>query len=398
MVGICTALLVRKRKILGWHSRASTRSTSVLKRKLADLESRAEDLRQEIEATQATRSPQNGEIRVWMDGAFDMMHFGHANAFRKGRALGTHLVVGINDDASITQCKGGPPIMSEDERLASVRACKWVDEVVPGVPYIMSEQYLDWAIKEYKIDIVVHGDDPCIVDGRDVYESARKLGIYRTIPRTEGVSTTEIVGRMLLSTREHHAKGNDPLRRESVTEEEPSRAEEPEVFIRESKFLTTSQMMRLFAQYCTPPRDDARIVYVDGGWDMFHAGHVDFLRNASKLGDYLLVGVHSDAVVNRHRGQNFPILNQQERVLSVLACRYTSDIVIDPPWNLTPEMISALNISVVAHGTTHDHNEDERDPYEIPKRMGIFVTIPSRTGTRDRRPRENQPLRSLHIA
>ena len=56
---------------------------------------------------------------------------------------------------------------------------------------------------------------------------------------------------------------------------------------------------------------------------MFHAGHVDFLAAAAQLGDYLLVGVHSDAVVNRHRGQNLPILNQQERVLSVLACRFT---------------------------------------------------------------------------
>ncbi len=52
-------------------------------------------------------------IVVWMDGAFDMMHFGHMNAFRQvqrrqsqlvrdthfqGRSLGTRLVVGINDD------------------------------------------------------------------------------------------------------------------------------------------------------------------------------------------------------------------------------------------------------------------------------------------------------------
>jgi bifunctional ADP-heptose synthase (sugar kinase/adenylyltransferase) len=31
-----------------------------------------------------------------MDGAFDMMHFGHMNAFRQGRQLGTYLVVGVN--------------------------------------------------------------------------------------------------------------------------------------------------------------------------------------------------------------------------------------------------------------------------------------------------------------
>jgi len=148
--------------------------------------------------------------------------------------------------------------------------------------------------------------------------------------------------------------------------------------LRESKFLPTSTMYRLFADGCGAPPAGARVVYVDGGWDMFHAGHVAFLREAAALGDFLLVGVHSDAVVNRHRGCNFPLLNQQERVLSVLACRHTGDVVIDPPWYLTREMIAALNIAVVAHGTTQDRNMDDRDPYEVPRQMGIFSTIPSK--------------------
>merc|ERR1711998_546759 len=113
-----------------------------------------------------------------MDGAFDMMHFGHVNAFRQGRQLGTYLVVGVNSDASITACKG-PPVMNDSERVGAVQGCKWVDEVVLDVPYIMNEEYLSYIIEKYRIDYVVHGDDPCIVDGKDVYETARKLGKYR---------------------------------------------------------------------------------------------------------------------------------------------------------------------------------------------------------------------------
>jgi cytidyltransferase-like protein len=116
------------------------------------------------------------EIRIWMDGAFDMMHYGHMNAFRQGKSLGTTLIVGVNDDETITQCKG-KPVFDEKERVNTVKACKWVDEVVEGVPYIMNEEYLSHVIQKYKIDYVVHGDDPCIVDGKDVYESAKKLGI-----------------------------------------------------------------------------------------------------------------------------------------------------------------------------------------------------------------------------
>lgn len=52
------------------------------------------------------------QIRIWMDGAFDMMHYGHMNAFRQARALGTFLVVGVNDDESITACKGAPPVLN----------------------------------------------------------------------------------------------------------------------------------------------------------------------------------------------------------------------------------------------------------------------------------------------
>jgi len=58
--------------------------------------------------------------------------------------------------------------------------------------------------------------------------------------------------------------------------------------------------------------------------------------------------------------------------------------VIDPPWYLTREMVAALGIGVVAHGTEHDHNEDERDPYEVPKQMGIFVSLPSSRGGKNR--------------
>ena len=76
--------------------------------------------------------PDTKPIRIWMDGAFDMMHYGHVNAFRQGRSLGTHLVVGVNDDESITRCKG-PPVMDNAERIAMVEGCKFVDEVVPNV-------------------------------------------------------------------------------------------------------------------------------------------------------------------------------------------------------------------------------------------------------------------------
>lgn len=57
------------------------------------------------------------KVRVYMDGCFDMMHYGHANALRQARALGDELVVGVNSDEEIKANKG-PPVMSMDERYA----------------------------------------------------------------------------------------------------------------------------------------------------------------------------------------------------------------------------------------------------------------------------------------
>ena len=94
------------------------------KTKVAELSARLRRLQQPAPALSIGRN----EIRIWMDGAFDMFHYGHANAFRQGRSLGTYLVVGVNDDASITECKG-PPVLNDDERIRMVSGCKFVDEV-----------------------------------------------------------------------------------------------------------------------------------------------------------------------------------------------------------------------------------------------------------------------------
>lgn len=70
------------------------------------------------------------------------MHFGHANALRQARGLGTQLVVGVHSDGKnapvgcaiicfleeITKHKG-PPVFNEQERYRLIRAIKWVDEV-----------------------------------------------------------------------------------------------------------------------------------------------------------------------------------------------------------------------------------------------------------------------------
>ena len=168
------------------------------------------------------------EIRIWMDGAFDMMHYGHMNAFRLGRSLGTKLIVGVNSDESITLCKG-KPLFNNTERLECVKNCIFVDKVVENVPYVMNAEYLSYIIEKYNIDYIVHGEDPCIVDGKDVYETAKEIGKYKTIPRTEGISTTDIVDRLLSRSCNNSSNSSGYI-------------------VPQSKFLVTTNVIRSFSQ------------------------------------------------------------------------------------------------------------------------------------------------------
>lgn len=350
------------------------RSRKRLERDLAEAQAKVHELEAQLEEAKHSDSEQeNREVRIFMDGAFDVFHYGHMNAFRQGRALGTYLVVGVNSDQSILECKGTAPVLNDAERTGAVAGCKFVDVVEMNCPYIMNETYLRFIIDKYDIDYVVHGDDPCIVDGKDVYEVAQKMGKYRTIPRTEGISTTDIVGRMLLMSKDHHDKTKPE---DSVVHTENlisrKRALSGGSYSR-SQFLTTGRMIRLFSQGFKDPKPDDKIVYMDGSWDLFHAGHVAALKEAKSLGDYLIVGVHSDVLVNHRLGGNLPIMNLNERVLSVLGCRYVDDVLIDAPWKLTREMIASLNIHTVA---TPEMNELEGGRFDSDVVEHVQVKIP----------------------
>lgn len=41
------------------------------------------------------------------------------------------------------------------------------------------------------------------------------------------------------------------------------------------------------------------VIYVPGAFDLFHIGHLDFLEKCSKLGNYIIVGIHTDPVSSR---------------------------------------------------------------------------------------------------
>ncbi|CAK7345560.1 unnamed protein product [Dovyalis caffra] len=315
-------------------------------------------------------------IRVYMDGCFDLMHYGHANALRQAKALGDELVVGVVSDEEIVANKG-PPVLSMEERLALVSGLKWVDEVIANAPYAITEKFMKSLFNEHKIDYIIHGDDPCLLpDGTDAYALAKKAGRYKQIKRTEGVSSTDIVGRILSSLKGTEARENHDDT-SSLPGDAPKGSRSNSAHI--SQFLPTSRRIVQFSNG-KAPGPNARVVYIDGAFDLFHAGHVEILRSARQLGDFLLVGIHTDQIVSEHRGKGHPIMHLHERSLSVLACRYVDEVIIGAPWEVTKDMVTTFNISLVVHGTVAESNSllaVEPDPYAVPKSLGIFRMLDS---------------------
>lgn len=327
-----------------------------------------EDPYQLYAVTAIPKKPAN-TLRLWVDGCFDMMHFGHANLLRQTFLLGTELcsgketpqtvelLVGCHSDEEIVAVKG-PPIMEAQERYEALRACKWCTYVVENYPYCTRLKDME----RFEVDFVVHGDDVSVgPDGRNSYQEIIDAGKFKVVKRTDGISTTELVGRMLLCTRNHQLRSL-----EDVTANNS---------FKRSNYLTTNRKILQFSNQ-TAPKPWARIVYVDGGFDLFHVGHIHVLRKARELGDYLIVGLYEDETINRLRGKNYPIMNLNERMLGLLSCRYVDEVVLGVPLVITEELLNNFHISLVVCGDGVK-KEEEEECYSVPIQRGILKKVSS---------------------
>eukprot|EP01087_Luapelamoeba_hula_P010040 TRINITY_DN2634_c0_g2_i2.p1 TRINITY_DN2634_c0_g2~~TRINITY_DN2634_c0_g2_i2.p1 ORF type:complete len:387 (-),score=80.77 TRINITY_DN2634_c0_g2_i2:66-1226(-) len=325
-------------------------------------------------AKEASGEQPRKKTRVWIDMCADVFHFGHANALRQAKEMADELVVGIHPDTEVIANKG-PPVMNEQERLAVVAACKWVDEATLDAPYTTCLETLN----KFNIDFAVHGEDISTnADGTDSFEEVKQAGKFKLIKRTGGVSTTDLVGRMLLMTKNHF---NPSLDAAVADMQSPTSSPVP---LRCSSTAISSHTFYQFVAGTRQSTESDKIVYIDGAFDLFHAGHVNALRQAKELGDFVLVGVHSDQDLNALRGTNFPIMNLHERALAVLSCKYVDEVLVGAPIELTDSFLDAKRISLVVHGDERDElhpaEDPSLDPYRFAKARGIYHEVKSTPG------------------
>lgn len=137
----------------------------------------------------------NRPVRLYADGVFDMFHFGHAKLLEQCKKMykHTYLIVGVSGDEETHRLKG-KTVMTEFERTESVRHCKWADEVICPCPWTLS---LDF-IAEHSIDFVCHDEIPYSSGGsEDIYAVIKKAGHFKATQRTDGISTSDLILRLV---------------------------------------------------------------------------------------------------------------------------------------------------------------------------------------------------------
>ncbi len=152
-----------------------------------------EQLKSEIESKKEA-----GELIVFTNGCFDILHVGHIRYLKKAASLGDRLVLAVNSDSSVKKLKGkNRPFVPETERLEMLAALEMVDYLV-----LFSETDCRTVLDELKPQIYVKGGDYRIKDlpeAETVYNYGGKIVL---ITEVKGKSTTNLIQKIRRSKDE----------------------------------------------------------------------------------------------------------------------------------------------------------------------------------------------------
>ena len=132
---------------------------------------------------------QAGDVVVFTNGCFDLVHRGHIDSLTKASALGNRLIVGLNSDVSVKLLKGeNRPLIDQQSRAILLASLMMVDAVV-----IFDEETPYKLIGNIQPDVLVKGTEYQIeeIAGFDIVLA--KGGRIERIELTEGFSTSDLI-------------------------------------------------------------------------------------------------------------------------------------------------------------------------------------------------------------
>ena len=103
-------------------------------------------------------------------------------------------------------------------------------------------------------------------------------------------------------------------------------------------------------------RENFKLVFTNGCFDLLHKGHLDLLSNAAGFGDKLFVGLNSDKSVKKLKGDSRPKQNERTRAKNLLELKYVNHVIIFE--DLTPQkLIHTISPDVLVKGGDYKKSE-----------------------------------------
>lgn len=97
-------------------------------------------------------------------------------------------------------------------------------------------------------------------------------------------------------------------------------------------------------------KNNKLVLYTGGTYDIFHFGHVNFLKKCSKISDKVVVALNTDEFIHKFKGAP-PIMNFEERKRSLLECQYVDEVVPNLCGQDSKPTILEVNPNIIAVGS-----------------------------------------------
>lgn len=283
----------------------------------------------------------------YIDGCFDLAHVGHFRIIAQAGYLCNKLIVGVHSDAEIELYKQAPPVVREAERYALIERIGGVDSILPGAPYEPSLEFLDGL----GADVCFHGEDvPLGMHGASAYEAISDAKRLVILKRTDCISTTDMISHLMrqvvLDVFTHYSFQTLAHSMQSIEN------------------MRGMESVRDVHGGTPPPK----VVYVQGSFDMLHAGHVQFLEDAAKRGNWLVAGVTTAGNV-----ESLPT-----RIFKVAACKSVCDVIIVENPVISENFLRFWNVDLVIRGSGHGGRLVEGCDYTNVEHSECFMEIVSK--------------------
>jgi rfaE bifunctional protein nucleotidyltransferase chain/domain len=122
------------------------------------------------------------------------------------------------------------------------------------------------------------------------------------------------------------------------------------------------------------PRLGSKLVFVNGTFDLFHAGHARLLTESSKLGDALLVFTNTDNVIKQLKGDTRPLICEEERIYMLASLECVDAVFAFDKLRVT-DYLEELRPDIWTKASDYTMDTIERSEKEVAERIGINIVI-----------------------